>query len=68
MATMDKTVLGRYYMFADTSALEAAVLSLQFELDQRAQRDAVATHEKERHEQLAQEIADALKAASKEPA
>lgn len=37
----DTTVLGRNYLLAPTEAIQAAVLNLQFELDQRAERDAV---------------------------
>jgi hypothetical protein len=61
---MDKTVLGRYYAFADTEDLEKAKMSIQFELDQRAGREANGLREKERHEELAREVADVLKAAA----
>lgn len=63
---MDKTVLGRYYAFADTSDLEKAQMSIQFELDQRAERDAVHDREVARHEALAAEVAEVLKEAARE--
>lgn len=35
----DKTILGKYWMFADTEDLEKTVRYIQFELDERHRRE-----------------------------
>jgi hypothetical protein len=61
----DTTVLGRYYLLAPTEELEKAVKSLQFELEMRANRDAIGANQKAVSAARRQEIEEALASVEK---